>query len=436
MESNLRLGYIKSWLCSANAQHFKHGGYRNLDFPYAVLPRHKIRPTLYLHTGEFAVCNCSFSPFYLSNTYMAEDKHFEQDCVEQPFCSKGTYITGTSTTRKSIRECKPCLGNTYQDAAQPHRIAECTPQAKCGTGTFFIADSKEKERECKSCEEQPNTYQDSTEHRITECKPHTECGAGEKIQSATNSDKIELELLCSPCDDDEYQNSTAHRSTACTKHTPCPAGTYFFGLKKVQGQCIPCGAGTYQNEKDHLITACKPQHVCAAGEKITADSKTAKQQCVPCDEHTFQNTADHRNETCATQTTCGVGHFISPDSTMDARTCTPCPDNTFHPDDGHRVANCTVQTTCSAGQRISDDTKDAVRNTSAHRIQECVQQPTCPHWTDGVEYELSTGTSVTKLGECRPATCNGARDPPECNDYSRDSKYSRGACNEVLGRLK
>eukprot|EP00729_Bicosta_minor_P004280 gene4280-30622_t len=405
-----------------------------------------------------------------SNTYMNEVDHFEEACKPQTECDKGEYISGLSF-KKTRAKCIKCDIGKYQDAER-HQ-AKCKPQTECGKGerieSATDAEKLETQLACIECE--IGEYRDAATHSTTTCTKHDPCPEGTYFVGTTTDAGRE----CSPCEDGTYQDDNSHFKPACKLQQLCRAGEKSVGESKIAEQnCTSCEDHTYQTHSEHRNTTCIEQPTCSKGYYISPDTASEARSCTPCREHEFNPDVEHRVESGSNKTTPAVCTSCKEASYQDASQhrvadclpqppcpqgtsffgspklkgqCIPCADGTYQDAAAHFITACIEQTKCAAGEQItagSTDSKQECRpcgprtyqNETEHREEACTQQPECPHWTEGVEYELSTGNSKTQLGVCIPAVCNSVRDPPECSEYSLGDGADGSACSAVSASAK
>eukprot|EP00039_Didymoeca_costata_P011169 m.155136 g.155136 ORF g.155136 m.155136 type:complete len:758 (+) comp15087_c0_seq11:182-2455(+) len=115
------------------------------------------------------------------NTFMEKNEHRNLECTAQPFCSKGEYMSGLSTSTKGV--CLPCPLRHYQDKAS-HRQPTCKPQTitYCGINRYMVnLNSKEEAQACIRCAR--GQVVDMAVHQEQACKDTTTTTTGTTVSA-------------------------------------------------------------------------------------------------------------------------------------------------------------------------------------------------------------------------------------------------------------
>ncbi len=311
-----------------------------------------------------------------------------------------------------VGTCSTCPTGQYQTATN-HRLQSCTAQQNCPAGQFASSLDLVSAAVCADCPAGQFTatdglaesctacatgqYQDQAGQ--TSCVAATVCAAGQRVLTPANATH---NTVCTACAVDTYQNQTG-QSTCKTQPTcppgqgysapsletervctPCSTGQFKAGDNR--DACQACGAGTFANATGK--TSCDTcADLCSLGQiTTTACTATTNRVCQDCDGVTqWQNVSTE--STCKTQTTCNAGQKISPPSASAERVCSDCPALSYQNATAHRIENCVDQPPCGLGTRFVDSAvaertcpdcdANTYQDTASHRDTTCKDQITC-----------------------------------------------------------
>ena len=345
---------------------------------------------------------CSFPDYVINTTSVT--------CVEQTKCGAGQKISHFDAT--VVGDCSTCPPGQYQ-TANDHRLQSCTAQQNCPAGQFASSLDLVSAAVCADCPAGQFTatdglaesctacatgqYQDQAGQ--TSCVAATVCAAGQRVLTPANATH---NTVCTACAVDTYQDQTGQ--STCKTQPTCPPGQgYSAPSLETERVCTPCSTGqskagdnrdacqacatgTFANDTGK--TSCDTcAALCSLGQiTTTACTATTNRVCQDCDGVTqWQDVSTE--STCKTQTTCNAGQKISPPSASTERVCSDCPALSYQSATAHRIENCVDQPACGLGTRFVDSAVaertcpdcDATtyQDTASHRDATCKDQITC-----------------------------------------------------------
>ena len=331
-------------------------------------------------------------------------------CVEQKKCGPGQKISHFDAT--VVGTCSTCPTGQYQSATE-HRLQSCTPQQNCPAGRFASSLDLVSAAVCADCPAGQFTATDGLAESCTACATGqyqdqagqsgcvaaTVCAAGERVLTPANATH---NTVCTACAVDTYQDQTGQ--SACKTQLTCPPGQgYSAPSLETERVCTPCSTGQSKaGDNRDLCQACPDGKfandtgatscttcatLCLSGQITTTPcTATTDRVCQDCDGVTEWQDAPAESA-CKTQTTCNAGQNISAPSNDTARVCSDCPALSYQSATAHRIENCVDQPACGLGTRFVDSAvaeracqacnATTYQDSASHRDAACKDQPTC-----------------------------------------------------------